>query len=57
MNEWWSMSKSYFFCKDIIIQTDLYWQFSMAQFSVVVCDQETKFKWSSSLKRLKTVGT
>ena len=28
---------------DINTQTDQIWQFSMAQLSVVVCDQETKF--------------
>jgi len=50
-------TKTTLFCKDTSIQRDQFWQFSMAQFSLVVRDQETIIcKWFSSLKKLRTTG-
>ena len=32
----------FYFCKDMNTERDQFWQFSVAQFSVEVCDRETK---------------
>jgi len=34
---------TFLFCKDINTQTDQFWQFSAAQFSMVVCEREKNF--------------
>jgi len=40
---WWPARKgNFYFLKNINTQTDQFWQFSMAQFSAEVRDQETK---------------
>src|SRR6218665_2749961 len=41
VDHWWSASKGYvLFCKDMNTQTDQFWQFSMAQFSVAATKRQ-----------------